>query len=75
VIMSVDKQNVVASSPASEGKIIKKVPANETFSASSADASDNGAQTQEKRRYTCLAMSAGGSHHTHLADHTDTWHA
>ena len=52
--MSVDKQNVIASPPASEGKIIKKVPANETFSASSADASTNAARTREKRWYIWL---------------------
>src|SRR5258708_36839625 len=52
--MSVDKQNVIASPPASEGKIINKVPANETFLASSADASANAAQTREKRWYTWL---------------------
>src|SRR5258708_14962428 len=52
--MSVDKQNVIASPAASEGKIIKKVPANETFSASSADASTNAARTREKRWYIWL---------------------
>ncbi|EFH83777.1 hypothetical protein [Ktedonobacter racemifer] len=49
--MSVDEHNVVVPPPASNGKIINKVAANETFLASPAD---NAVQTQEKRWYTWL---------------------
>jgi uncharacterized SAM-binding protein YcdF (DUF218 family) len=54
VIVSTNEQSVVTSPPASESEIIKKVPANETSSASSAGSPNNTAQAREKRWYTPL---------------------